>query len=240
MNNPLWAQDSAEAMSLLQLWHQQVKQHHLETFRGVGLQKFPQDLWLYERLLWEVKPTVVFEVGVNQGGFSLWLAERLRSIQLHQLASANASQRPTPGVRVVGIDIDISNAQANLVHHADLASYICFEQVDAAHASALTEMAQRYVSSEDSVLVIEDSAHIYATTMASLVALAPLVSLNSYFIVEDGCVDFEHLRECEQWPRGVMQAVQDFLLTHPEFVQDSIGDCYTITCHPGGFLRRIV
>jgi cephalosporin hydroxylase len=200
---------------------------------------FPQDLWIYEQLIWEVKPSIIFEVGVNNGGFTLWLAERLRSLKLYadyqNLQTGSSPSNP----KVVGIDLDLSKAIYNVSLHSDLASYICLEYANAADASQLEILARKYVSREDRILVIEDSAHVYETTRATLTALAPFVSKGSFLIVEDGCVDYEHLRQSRDWPRGVSCAIDEFLLTHPDFVQDTIGDRYTITCHPGGYLRRV-
>lgn len=239
MINPIYSQATAEAMSLLDLWHQQVKQHHLELFRGVGLQKFPQDLWIYEQIIWEVKPTIVFEVGVNNGGFTLWLADRLRALKLYADSLVEATQPPSQLPRVIAIDIDLSKATHNVALHRDLTPYISLEYANAADAAQLTQLAHKHIADTDKVLVIEDSAHIYDTTSATLLALAPFVSPGSFFIVEDSCVDYNHLRESEQWPRGVTEAIHEFLSTHSEFIQDPIGDRYTITCHPGGYLRRV-
>jgi cephalosporin hydroxylase len=39
----------------------------------------PVDLWLFEELLQEVRPRLVVESGVLEGGFSWWLIDRLRT-----------------------------------------------------------------------------------------------------------------------------------------------------------------
>lgn len=238
-SNPLLTQETAESTSVLQLWHQQVKQHHSESFRGIGLEKFPQDLWIYETLIWNVKPSLVIEIGINNGGFSLWLADRLRSLHLYLTNRHDSSAGIPCQPRIVGLDLDITRAAHNVSCYPDLASYIQLEIVDASNSQQIQDLASRHIHPHDKVMIIEDSAHIYETTFTCLNYLSPYISKDSYFIVEDGCVDYEHLREDEGWPRGVQQAIKDFLSNHSNFIEDDIGNRYIITCHPGGFLKRI-
>ena len=89
--------------------------------------------------------------------------------------------------------------------------------------------------------VVEDSAHVYATTLATLDALADLVGSGGYLVVEDGCVDIEALRLAPEWPRGVLPAVADWLASPAgsTFRRRCDLEVYGITCHPGGFLQRI-
>ena len=87
-------------------------------------------------------------------------------------------------------------------------------------------------------MVIEDSAHEYDTTLASLRGLAHLVPRGGFFVVEDGCVDVEELRLDPAWPRGVLPAVHDWLTTEPGFHVRRDLELYGVSCHPEGFLQR--
>ncbi len=62
-------------------------------------------------------------------------------------------------------------------------------------------------------MVVEDSAHAYDTTMAALVGFAGFVPAGGFFVVEDGCVDIEPMRLRSTWPRGVLPAVDEWLMT---------------------------
>ena len=42
--------------------------------------KFPEDLRVYEHLLWQTAPSTVIEVGVKDGGSALWFRDRLRTL----------------------------------------------------------------------------------------------------------------------------------------------------------------
>ena len=45
------------------------------SHRGVLMQKNPFDVALYQKLIWEIKPRTIVEVGSNAGGSALWLAD---------------------------------------------------------------------------------------------------------------------------------------------------------------------
>ncbi|MGB0889295.1 MAG: CmcI family methyltransferase [Solirubrobacterales bacterium] len=90
-------------------------------------------------------------------------------------------------------------------------------------------------------MVIEDSAHVEETTWSALEQFSGLVPAGGYFVVEDGCVDVEALRLQEDWPRGVLPAVDRWLSTPAgsKFERRRDLEFYGITCHPHGFLRRL-
>ena len=41
---------------------------------GVRAQKCPLDLWIYQEILWEMKPDLIIECGTAHGGSALFLA----------------------------------------------------------------------------------------------------------------------------------------------------------------------
>jgi cephalosporin hydroxylase len=213
------------------LWIERVDLHFHDSYAGVAMTKFPEDLRVYEHLLWEAAPRVVIEVGVQHGASALWFRDRLETLERYGRASETS---------VIGVDVDIAAAQRNLSETDPSASErirlvegdIC-DQATVDRVVALVPPGAR-------CLIIEDSAHEYDTTLASLRGLAHLVPPGGFFVVEDGCVDVEAMRLDEAWPRGVLPAVRDWLATSQgaDFVQRRDLELYGITCHPGGFLQR--
>ena len=221
--------------SVLDLWHRQVIQHHRESYRGIGLAKFPQDLWSYEKLIDLSQPEVILEIGINEGGFTRWLHDRLLLAQ---------SFNPAPQPRtVIGIDIDIDKPRQNL---AGLLSNpiggvnLELFQGNLLNAKSLQDAKTRIVDivGDRSLLIIEDSGHSYDTTKASLDTFSPLLKPGEWLVVEDTCVDIEVLREMPSWPRGALSATNDFLANNDAFERTSFNHTYEITCHPYGFLRK--
>ena len=193
--------------------------------------KFPEDLRLYEHLLWESSPSVVIEVGVHHGASALWFRDRLATLERYGRVAQT---------RVIGIDVDIAAAERNLAG-ADPAwsQSIHLLQADICDDETVRR-ALALVPPGAACLVVEDSAHEYATTFASLRGFAHLIAPGGFFVVEDGCVDVDAMRLAPDWPRGVQPAVREWLGSAEgrDFVQRRDLEIYGITCHPGGFLQR--
>src|SRR5437763_15445305 len=89
----------------LELFRARVAQTLFDTYAGIPMLKFPEDLRVYEHLLWAARVEVVLELGAQHGGSALWFRDRLRALAWYGLID-----RP----RVIAVDLDVSHAQANL------------------------------------------------------------------------------------------------------------------------------
>lgn len=216
--------------SLLAYTRERLRQHTLDSYAGVRISKFPEDLRVYEHLLWIARPSVVIELGVQYGGSSLWFRDRLRT--LAHYSGGGAAQ-------VVAVDVEVESARE------------CLAAADPGYASGihliegdvldpeLPDRVRRLLGPDARALVIEDTAHVYDTTMAALRGFAPLVAADGFFVVEDGIVDDDELRISADWPRGVRPAVEDWLAREgSDFRLRRDLELYGVTCHPGGFLQR--
>ena len=178
-------------------------QHTRDSYAGVPMSKFPEDLRAYEHLLWLTRPSTVLELGVQFGGSSPWFRDRLRT-----LARYGHIERP----RVIGIEIDASSARAALDDaDPDWEQEITLIEADVRDPKLPDHVAEMLDPSER-VLVIEDTEHTYETTLAALTGFSRFVPDEGFFIVEDGRVDQEDLR-LPFWPRGVLPAIEDWLRT---------------------------
>jgi cephalosporin hydroxylase len=91
---------------LLEYWRARVAQHTTDSYAGVGLSKFPEDLRTYEHLLWLQRTDTVIEIGTQAGGSALWFRDRLRTLASYK--------RITQGPRVISIDLDQTRAREKL------------------------------------------------------------------------------------------------------------------------------
>jgi len=212
-------------------WLDRARQHTQDVYAGVPLSKFPEDLRVYEHLLWADRPDTVIEIGTHHGASALWFRDRLRTLEAYGLVE---------DPRVVTIDIDQSTSREQLGRadpaHADTIHVIEGDVRDEQLAGAVQRLVGRRC------LVVEDSAHDYDTTMASLENFSRFVAPGGYFVVEDGCVDVEEMRLSDTWPRGVLPALREWLATEQSagFAVRRDLELYGITCHPEGFLQRLV
>ncbi len=208
-----------------------LRQHTQDSYVGIPISKFPEDLRVYEHLLWACGADVVIELGVQFGGSSLWFRDRLQALGRYRAPSEKL---------VIAVDADLTPARERLA------------VADPAYASDITliegsvtdpELPHRVagaVPANARCMVIEDTAHTYDTTLAALRGFSRFVPVGGFFVVEDACVDVERLRIADDWPRGVAPALQAWLREDPgNFTVRRDLELYGITCHPGGFLQRI-
>jgi len=195
------------------------------------MSKFPEDLRVYEHLLWASRADVVVELGTQFGGSALWFRDRLRALEQYGRIRRG---------KVISIDIDLAAAREALsTADPDHGASIMLVEGDVRDPTLPTKVRD-LVPAASRCLVVEDSAHTYETTWAALEGFAWLVPYKGYFVVEDGCVDVEEMRLSESWPRGVLPALKAWLATSEgsDFTVRRDLERYGLSCHPHGFLQR--
>jgi cephalosporin hydroxylase len=184
------------------------------TYFGVKALKSPMDAWVYNEIIFEMKPDVIIEVGVNHGGGALRLA--------HFCDCMNKG-------RVIGIDISLANVP-NIVRAHPRITLI---EKDAQRAFY---DFSRLLKPEDRILVIEDSAHTYDNTLSVLRTYSVLTKPGDYFIVEDSIC--WHGLDLGPKP-GPYEAVETFVAENKDFVIDRSREDFFITWNPKGYLKRV-
>ena len=179
--------------------------------------KNPFDLISYEEILWEIKPDIIIEIGSAHGGFALWLADRMKNINLH--------------AKIVSVDLE-DNAKKNLAAFK-LKNIVCL--VGDCNSQRIVDDIKSIIKPKDSVLLIEDSSHTYSNTLAVLNNYKEIVSIHSYLIIEDGICDVLHIGDIP----GPMKAVEDWIEKNPNYQIDREQEKYIMTYNPKGYLKRI-
>lgn len=208
-------------------WRARAEQHVHDSYAGVPLSKFPEDLRVYEHLLWLDAPDTIIELGTQWGGSALWFRDRLAAMH----AYGRIDRAPT----VISVDIAQQGPRRSLERSGHAAGIVLVEGdlLDAAVAEHVATLTG------ERCFVVEDSAHTYETTSAALEHYARFVPPGGFMVVEDGCVDDEQLR-LPDWPRGVQPAVSAWLRSAAgaQFQVRRELELYGVTCHPAGFLQR--
>jgi cephalosporin hydroxylase len=171
------------------------------------------DLWVYREIIRELRPDVIVEVGIWEGGHTMWLADTL----------AEAG-----GGKVVGVDVTLSRVLGAVKVHPR----ITLMEADATSAAPSVAELCRTASC---VLVIEDSLHTYDNTLAVLRAYAPIVTPGSLLICED--TNCYHGLEAGFSP-GPWEAVHTFLGESEDFKSERSLEKFCVTWNPTGFLRK--
>ena len=183
-------------------------------YHGIQTWKNPIDFWIYQEIIFDIKPDFIIEIGLHRGGSTLALAHML--------------DRNENG-RILGIDLSLSLIDEQVRKH-DRISLIEGNSLE------LFEKVKQLISPDSTVLIIEDSSHEYENTLAVLNMYGTLVSENSFFIVEDGIC--YHGLDVGPKP-GPYEAVHNFIKDNENFAIDRSKEDFLLTWNPCGFLKRI-
>lgn len=211
-----------------------------DSWAGVPLLKLPEDLRVYQHLLWESRADTVVELGAKWGGSLLWFRDQLRTF-----AGYGRLERD-PAV----IGVDLITAPARIV--LDRAEPTWREQIALIQGDISASDTISRVRSElrpgARCLVVEDAAHTAEVTRAALDAFADLVPSGGFYVVEDGHVDLPRLHpdgppvlaQLGITTGGVQRAISEWLETPAgrAFSRRPDLELYGITSNPGGYLQR--
>jgi cephalosporin hydroxylase len=181
---------------------------------GVPCQKCPLDLWIYQELVFELKPDRIVECGTAGGGTSFFLA--------HLCDVAHAG-------RILTIDIE---EQPNRPGHPRV-TYLCGSDT----SDAVVRQVEKFVDGAARVIVILDSDHSKEHVAQQLSIYRRFVTPGSYLIVEDSNIGGHPVKP--KAGAGPIGAIREFLAKTDEFIVDHDREKFYLTFNPSGFLKRI-
>lgn len=183
------------------------------TYFGISCLRSPMDFWIYQEIIFALKPDVIVEIGNYHGGSALSLG--------HLCDLLNKGQ-------VIAVDIDHSRVDQAAKNHPRI-SFITGDACD------VFDIVAAKCSDAKTVLVIEDSSHEYQNTLNVLMKYSQLVTVGSYLIVEDSIC--HHGLNVGPNP-GPYEAISDFLDNNTSFYSDRKKEPFLITWNPKGYLKR--
>jgi len=188
--------------------------HHKVTYRGIKAIRCPFDYVIYQMIISELKPDLVIEIGTNAGGGALYIADLMDSIG-HGMVHT--------------MDIESLTGDVVKAHPRIKLFTKGWEDYDLNEAKGY-----------DKILVIEDASHVYKDTLDTLNKFAPLVSIGSYLIVEDGIINELGLEK--EYQGGPLKAIREFKAANKNFEVDRKWcDMFgtNATFNVNGYLKRI-
>lgn len=185
------------------------------TYFGIEAVKCPLDFWIYQELIYDVKPAVIIEIGNRHGGTTLALAHLLDNLK--------------NGGRVIGLDVNHGNIPPAVKNHPKIT-------LITGDACQSFQKVKALIKQNDKVLIIEDSSHTYENTLNVLKTFGPLVTKESWFIVEDGIC--RHGLNVGPNP-GPYEAIEAFVQENDNFKIDRSKERFVITWNPKGYLKKL-
>lgn len=204
---------------------QEVNTEYENTWFGVRVLQYPNDLMIYQQLINQLRPDLIIETGTDWGGSAVYMATILESVN--------------PEGKIISIDIDRrhwdeSMSDFNLAGKDKLLSRIEFVESDSLAPSCIDNVAKQAKEAK-TVLVLLDSLHTKKQVLAELKAYSPFVTPGSYIIVND-----THLEGLAQGDTmaAPLSAVREFLKENPSFQVDEELERFNISCAHSGYIKR--
>jgi len=182
---------------------------------GIQIFKNPFDMWIYQEIIHRVQPDVIIEIGSANGGSTLYFANLLDCIK--------------KGI-VISIDVNRTDYEAKHKRIVEITGNSSSPEI----IEKVSELCR-----DKNVLVNQDSDHNRNQVLQDLLNYSPLVSLNSYFIVEDGLVDIFEEPIKAGIKEGPLAAIEEFLKINHDFIVNKECERYILTQNPSGYLKRV-
>ncbi|HXN46162.1 MAG TPA: CmcI family methyltransferase [Bryobacteraceae bacterium] len=202
------------------------------SWLGFQLQQLPEDVLRLQEVVCRLKPDVIVETGVFEGGSTVFFAS---------LCELNGKGR------VVSVELDVRPGLRESLAAHPLGRRITLVEGDSCSPQVFERVA-REASGAGSVLVFLDSDHRKAHVAAELALYSPLVTQGSYIVAADGV-----MRSLAGTPHGEASwaednpaaAAREFAAAHPEFVLErpaplfaTEADSGELTYFPDAWLQR--
>lgn len=180
---------------------------------GIPVQKCPLDLWVYQEIIFELKPDIIVECGTASGGGSLFFASMCDLMNNGRI-----------------ITIDTEDIEGRPQH----------KRITYLHGSStskeVVEKVENLIKEDDKVMIFLDSDHSKDHVLSELEIYSKLVTKGSYLVVEDTNINGHPV--FSYFGPGPMEAIEEFLRKSKIFVVDGSKEKFYLTFNPNGYLRK--
>lgn len=189
-------------------------------FMGVVTNKSVSDMWNYQEILFELKPSLIVEFGTRFGGSALYFSVIGRSIN--------------PDIRVLSVDITHAEVDPK-VPETPAVQLLTMSSADARVGEEIARLREQ---APGKVFFILDSDHSKQHVLAELELLRGVIRAGDYVVVEDGNINGNPV--LPGWGEGPSEALQTYAQRYPDdYLIDRDREAkFGFTFAPGGFLIK--
>lgn len=176
--------------------------------------KNPLDAWIYQEMLYEIRPDIILEIGNKNGGSALYLATICDALRHGKI-----------------IAVDICHDKMTAKHPRIVT--VTGDSKDPAVVRRVHKMCK-----ERRTLIIHDGDHSREGVLTDMRNYSGLIQPPSYFIIEDTTDGLPHfLDQQRENPNSPLAAIREFLLENRRFQIDKTRERYLLTANFNGFLK---
>lgn len=199
------------------------------TWMGRPVIQFPNDMFIIQQLIWQIKPDLIIETGIAHGGSIIFSASML------ELVGGDG--------QVVGIDVDIRTH-----NRIEIEEHPMFKRIEMIEGSSTDEevinQVYKIADNKKSIMVFLDSNHSHKHVLGEMNVYGKLVNVGSYMVVFDTCIELFPKGYCSDRPWDVgdnpMTAIDAFMKNNNTFIRDELLNSKAIiTAAPDGYLRKV-
>lgn len=209
-----------ESMDAYHRWYYDSGVWQHVSFLGVPCLKSVSDLWNYQEIIYNLKPSLVVEFGTHLGGAALYFAYILRAIPSYS--------------RVVSVDLDLRRVDISVRRDP---------RIVLIESSTAIPMVARLIGDlrlayPGPILVVLDSDHRKTHVLNEMIILRNVMQKGDYMVVEDGNVNGNPV--LPGWGDGPMEAILEYERLFPlDYIHDRPREIkFGFTFAPNGFLVR--
>jgi cephalosporin hydroxylase len=190
------------------------------TWTGVKCWKSVGDMWNYQEILFELKPSLVIEFGTRHGGSALFFASVMRQI----------------GEPFKVLSVDISHGSLDPAAQCD--PDILFVESRSTVPAIAGHIQRLKTEFPGKVFAILDSDHSMNHVLAEMKLLRPLLSAGDYLIVEDSMLNGHPV--LPGWGPGPYEAIEAYEHEFPNDYKHDVAreNKFGWTFAPNGYLIR--
>lgn len=197
---------------------------------GIPVIRLPDDILVFQELVWDLEPKVIVEIGVARGGSVI-----LSSSFLHLLGNNG---------RVFGIDIDIRTHNRVAIENHKLSKNVTLIEGDSTSPQIISYLKNQLGEELIDILVL-DSNHTHEHVYNELNAYADLVRVGGYIVLPDTVIEYfpkGYYSSNRPWDVGnnPMTALALFLENNAHFKIDEVRSSKAaISESPKGYMVRV-
>ncbi|MDA4110872.1 rhamnosyl O-methyltransferase [Mycolicibacterium holsaticum] len=190
------------------------------TWMGIETYKSPCDMWNYQEILVQLKPSLIIEFGTAFGGSAVYWASVMR-------------QTGEP-FKVLSVDISHDLLRAQARRDPDV-EFLESSSASPKVAERIRELRNEYPGK---VWAILDSDHSMDHVLAEMKLLRPLLSADDYLVVEDSLLNGHPV--APEWGPGPYEAIEAYENEFPDdYTHDTARENkFGWSFAPYGFLIR--
>jgi cephalosporin hydroxylase len=166
------------------------------TWMGVETYKSPADMWNYQEVLVDLKPSLVIEFGTAFGGSALYWASVMRQIG--------------EPFKVFSVDIDHKLLRPRARQDPDI-EFVESSSAAPEIADRIRQLRKEYPGK---VFAILDSDHSMDHVLAEMKLLRPILTTGDYLIVEDSLLNGHPV--APEWGPGPYEAIEAYEREYPD------------------------